>query len=92
MDSSSRIKTNCFKIKINVVAMKDFNDDELVDFIELTKENNITVRFIELMPFDSHQIWKTGNFIKQMKYCLKLNIDIKISLMVDHLRNIIFSD
>jgi len=42
--------------------MRDFNDQELMDFIDLTKENNITVRFIELMPFDSHQIWKTGKF------------------------------
>jgi cyclic pyranopterin phosphate synthase len=49
-------------IKLNVVAMRDFNDDELMDFVGLTKENNITVRFIELMPFDSHQIWKTGKF------------------------------
>jgi len=56
IDSSIR------SIKINVVAMRDFNDQELMDFIDLTKENNITVRFIELMPFDSHQIWKTGKF------------------------------
>tara|TARA_B100001250_G_scaffold381146_1_gene373212 strand:- start:618 stop:1658 length:1041 start_codon:yes stop_codon:yes gene_type:complete len=49
-------------IKLNVVAMRDFNDDELMDFVGLTKENDITVRFIELMPFDSHQIWKTGKF------------------------------
>ena len=49
-------------IKLNVVAMRDFNDHELMDFVGLTKENDITVRFIELMPFDSHQIWKTGKF------------------------------
>jgi len=49
-------------IKVNVVAMRDFNNDELLDFVQLTKENCITVRFIELMPFDSHQIWKTGKF------------------------------
>ena len=49
-------------IKLNVVAMRDFNDNEFIDFIGLTKENDITVRFIELMPFDSHQIWKTGKF------------------------------
>jgi len=38
------------------------DDNELVDFVELTKNNDITVRFIELMPFDSHQIWRTGKF------------------------------
>ena len=49
-------------VKINVVALRGFNDDELMDFVALTKEYDITVRFIELMPFDSHQIWKTGKF------------------------------
>ena len=58
------IEHNILKIKINVVAMRDFNDNELEDFINLTKKNKITVRFIELMPFDSHQIWKTGKFYK----------------------------
>jgi len=56
------IKSSIQSIKLNVVAMRDFNDDELMDFVALTKENDITVRFIELMPFDSHQIWKTGKF------------------------------
>ena len=58
------IKSNIPSIKINVVAMRDFNHDELMDFVNLTMENDITVRFIELMPFDSHQIWKTGKFYK----------------------------
>ena len=51
-------------VKINVVAMRNFNNDELFDFAQLTVENNITVRFIELMPFDAHQIWKTGKFYR----------------------------
>ena len=56
------IQSSIHSIKLNVVAMRDFNDDELMDFVGLTKENDITIRFIELMPFDSHQIWKTGKF------------------------------
>jgi len=51
-------------LKINVVFMRGFNDDELLDFVEFTKTNHLTVRFIELMPFDAHQIWKTGKFYK----------------------------
>ena len=49
-------------IKINVVALRGFNDSEIVEFVELTKNYPLTVRFIELMPFDAHQIWKTGKF------------------------------
>ena len=39
-------------VKLNVVAMRNFNDDELIDFIELTKDKPLDVRFIEFMPFD----------------------------------------
>jgi cyclic pyranopterin phosphate synthase len=37
-------------VKINVVLMKGINDDEIDPFIELTRENPVEVRFIELMP------------------------------------------
>ncbi len=37
-------------IKINTVIMKGINDDEIGDFMNLTKEYPISVRFIELMP------------------------------------------
>ena len=50
-------------IKINAVVLRGFNDSELKDFVELTRGHSITVRFIELMPFDDHQIWKTGKFM-----------------------------
>ena len=39
-------------VKVNVVVMKNFNDDELCDFVEFVKERPIEVRFIEFMPFD----------------------------------------
>lgn len=37
-------------VKINTVLMKGINDDEIEDFINLTKEMPLHVRFIELMP------------------------------------------
>ncbi len=37
-------------IKINVVLIKGFNDDEIGDFVQLTRERAIQVRFIEMMP------------------------------------------
>ena len=39
-----------FPIKINIVAIKGFNDDEILDFARLTLETPYHVRFIELMP------------------------------------------
>jgi cyclic pyranopterin phosphate synthase len=37
-------------VKINVVLIKGMNDDEIRDFIYLTKDIPVNVRFIELMP------------------------------------------
>lgn len=42
------------KIKLNCVLIGGFNDDEIPDFIALTKKYPLDVRFIELMPmYDS---------------------------------------
>lgn len=38
------------KIKINSVLFGGVNDDEIPGFVELTRENDYEVRFIELMP------------------------------------------
>ena len=37
-------------LKINVVLMKGFNDDEVPDFINLAKTRPLHIRFIEYMP------------------------------------------
>lgn len=51
-------------IKINCVLIKNLNDDEIYDFIELTKTKNIDVRFIELMPLgEGEKIFKAGGYI-----------------------------
>ncbi|MEP2936157.1 MAG: GTP 3',8-cyclase MoaA [Gilvibacter sp.] len=44
-----------FNVKLNAVLIKDFNDNEIVDFINLTKELPISIRFIEFMPFDGNK-------------------------------------
>ncbi|KAH7881029.1 uncharacterized protein C8R40DRAFT_1157542 [Lentinula edodes] len=39
------------KVKLNVVVVKGLNDNEVLDFVEMTKDRPISVRFIEFMPF-----------------------------------------
>ena len=48
--------------KINAVVMKGFNDDELIDFVAMTKLQPIEVRFIEYMPFGGNN-WNDGEFM-----------------------------
>ncbi len=37
-------------VKVNVVAMRGVNDDELADFVEFARTQGVEVRFIEFMP------------------------------------------
>jgi len=46
---------NGFIVKLNVVLIKGFNDDEILDFIQFTKDLPISLRFIEFMPFDGNK-------------------------------------
>lgn len=50
-------------IKINVVAIKGFNDDEILDFARLTFDYPFQVRFIELMPLGDAGIESDGRFL-----------------------------
>jgi cyclic pyranopterin phosphate synthase len=42
------------RVKLNIVAMRDENFDEILDFIKLTIDKPLHVRFIEFMPFDGN--------------------------------------
>ncbi|CAJ0580879.1 unnamed protein product, partial [Mesorhabditis spiculigera] len=47
------------RIKINVVVMRGYNVNEIVDFVELTKKRNLDIRFIEFMPFGGNEFSKS---------------------------------
>lgn len=48
-------------IKLNIVLIAGFNDDEIEDFVALTERYNIEVRFIELMPIgEGIGYWESG--------------------------------
>ncbi|XP_049962970.1 molybdenum cofactor biosynthesis protein 1-like isoform X2 [Schistocerca serialis cubense] len=47
---------------INCVVMRGFNEDEVCSFVELTKEKNVDVRFIEYMPFSGNK-WNDGKMV-----------------------------
>ena len=53
------------RVKINCVVMKDFNDDELVDFVDLVNNTfggDVDMRFIEWMPFNDNG-WNMTKFL-----------------------------
>jgi cyclic pyranopterin phosphate synthase len=59
-----------FNVKLNAVLINGFNDNEIIDFIKLTKKLPISVRFIEFMPFDGNK-WdkaKMVSYAQVMEY------------------------
>jgi cyclic pyranopterin phosphate synthase len=70
-------------IKINVVAIKGVNDDEILDFARLTLEKPYHVRFIELMPVGDKNIWSADSFIST-KEILKRIETIGTLQSIDH--------
>lgn len=44
-----------FHVKVNTVVMRGVNENEILGFIEWTKEQPVHVRFIEFMPFNGNQ-------------------------------------
>lgn len=45
-------------VKINCVAQKGTNDDEIADFVNLTRDMRIDMRFIEFMPVSDWENWR----------------------------------
>ncbi len=59
-----------FHVKVNMVVMKDLNENEINDFVEWTKLVPVHVRFIEFMPFSGNR-W-TSNKVFTMQQMLDI--------------------
>lgn len=72
--SISEAESKELKVKINCVVIKGINDKEIVNFIEHFKDRNVTIRFIEYMPFTKNG-WDESLFIscKEMKEQVESN-------------------
>jgi len=57
LDGIRRAKEVGLEVKINSVVIKGCNEDEILDLARLAYEGDITMRFIEFMPFDGKRLW-----------------------------------
>ena len=72
LDNINLLIDSGFTVKVNAVVMKGVNDDEIIDFIEWTKNKAIAVRFIEFMPFGGNK-WSWDKKITQQQMLNKVN-------------------
>ena len=56
-------RLGCSPIKINVVIIKAFNDDEILEFAKLSIDNPFQIRFIELMTLGRTDLDHKSKFI-----------------------------
>ena len=58
VDGIKAAQKNGFKpLKVNAVIIRGCNEDEIIDLASLAIAGEITVRFIEYMPFDGQHLW-----------------------------------
>jgi cyclic pyranopterin phosphate synthase len=50
-------------VKVNVVVIRDTNDDEVSDFALWARESGREIRFIEYMPLDAQQEWERAKVV-----------------------------
>ncbi|MFD1602379.1 GTP 3',8-cyclase MoaA [Flavobacterium artemisiae] len=64
IDNLHLLLNSDFKVKVNVVLMKGFNENEIIDFVKLTQFLPISIRFIEFMPFAGNE-WDRSKMVSQ---------------------------
>jgi molybdenum cofactor biosynthesis protein A len=71
-----------FGVKINVVAMAGVNEGEINDFIALTRNMPLHVRFIEFMPFTGNQ-WKNDQVLTAARMLEQVCLEYDIVKLLD---------
>ncbi len=59
-------------LKINAVAMRDVNDDELVELVEFAIRHDAQLRFIEQMPLDAGHTWDRARMVTREEILARL--------------------
>ena len=80
LDNLHLLLNHDFKIKVNVVLIKGFNDDEIIDFIKLTQFLPVSIRFIEFMPFAGND-WDRSKMLSQQEILEQLPLHFPASVI-----------
>ena len=72
-----KAKNSGIKIKINVVAIKNFNEDEFEKIIEWANVLKIDISFIEIMPMEETETKRYLQFLSLQDVFAKLNQNYK---------------
>lgn len=68
-----RLEKSSLQLKLNVVVQSGVNTHEINDFVALTKDSTVEVRFIEEMPFNgvgersTNEVWNYNRILQEIK-------------------------
>ena len=60
-------------VKINAVVVRNYNDDEIIDFANFARESDLAMRFIEFMPLDAGHDWNKNMVVSGREIRDKIN-------------------
>ena len=72
-DTFEKLEKSNLKLKLNVVVQPGVNTDEIIDFVELSKNKDIAIRFIEEMPFNGkgqrhmEEVWNYNKIMAHIR-------------------------
>lgn len=66
LDNIEWLLQNDFSVKLNSVLIKGINDNEINNFIELTRYKRLHIRFIEFMPFTDNG-WQDNRLVSEQE-------------------------
>ncbi|MDG6989121.1 MAG: GTP 3',8-cyclase MoaA [Nitrososphaerota archaeon] len=66
-------------VKVNSVALRGYNDDEIVDLVDYAHSRGLSIRFIEFMPLDGLGVWSPDAVMagKDIIAALKSSYDLR---------------
>ncbi|NCY16539.1 MAG: GTP 3',8-cyclase MoaA [Actinobacteria bacterium] len=77
------IEAGLAPIKLNVVAMRGVNDDELLEFAEFGRSKGIIVRFIEFMPLDAQGDWTNEQVLSRDEIVATIDAAFPLEVILD---------
>jgi cyclic pyranopterin phosphate synthase len=75
-------KKNGFRpVKVNVVIIRQCNEDEIVQLASLARMGDIAVRFIEYMPFDGERLWGMDKVVSGKEILEKIRAHYELEML-----------
>jgi cyclic pyranopterin phosphate synthase len=71
-------------LKVNVVLLRETNDDEILDFAAFARETGRIVRFIEFMPLDAQGEWERDRLVPGHEVYERINAQWPLEAVGDH--------